>query len=361
MRTRNELFLTLTIISVVCALSGCNEHGEIIDTGIGSKIDRIIDRNLEESADPGLVILIYRQGQTELRKAYGLADVQAGKRFQPGTPCYTGSLAKQFTAMSIMILVERELIDPQQPIKDYFPEYPDLWNDVTIHHLLTHQSGISDYLNDHRYAFDGMTNIDAISYVIANGYMKFEPGEMFSYSNTGYLLLAELVGKVSGKPLSQFCEEEIFSPLGMENTFFISDKYQEPEDRAIGHTLDGEVLDYTLRTNGDGGMISTVDDMLLWNKSLNSDRIVGKETIGIMMYPYADMKNDAYYGYGWYIDNFNGHELISHDGGIAGIFAYAGRIEEKDFYICLFGNSPNYPLFMDIIRTALEFYFPDNG
>ncbi|MFC2126652.1 serine hydrolase domain-containing protein, partial [Bacteroidota bacterium] len=292
---------------------------------------------------------------------YGLANVQAGTVFQSETPCYIGSLSKQFTAMAVMILVERELISLQQHIKDYFPEYPDLWKDVTIHHLLTHQSGISDYLNDHGYAFDGMTNDDAIDYVIKNGYMNFEPGEMWKYSNTGYIILAELVEKVSGKSLSLFCNEEIFSPLGMVNTFYVDDDNQEPNDRAVGHTLSGELFDYTIKTNGDGGVISTVDDMLKWDKSLNTGFLVSRETIADMMSPFADMNNGAYYGYGWYIDNINGFELISHDGGIAGIFAYAGRVKEKDFYVCLFGNSPNYQLYLqEIIITVFDFYFPEN-
>jgi CubicO group peptidase (beta-lactamase class C family) len=357
-----KVFLpTITVISLILMFSGCEGNAEKVEPGIQSTIDQIVESYIDKNQDPGLSMLVYYEGNTVFRKAYGMADVQTGSRYQPGMSCYTGSLAKQFTAMAIMILVERKLINLQKSITDYFPEYPDLWKDVTIHHLLTHQSGISDYLNDHGYAMDGMTNEDAIDYILVNGHMNFDPGEMFRYSNTGYVILAELVEKISGKPFYLFCEEEIFSPVGMEHTFFVNDNHQIPENRAIGHNLDGIENDYTLRTNGDGGLISTVDDMLLWDKSLDTGLPVSSETIITMMSPYADMKNGAYYGYGWYVDNFNGRELISHDGGIAGLFAYAGRIKEKNFYICLFGNSPNYPLFMEVIESTLEFYFPDNG
>ena len=357
---KNELFLTITLIIGVFALAGCNKDAENIDTGIGSKIDQIIKNNLDKSTDPGLTLLIYNKGQTELRKAYGLANVQDGRIFHPETPCFVASLSKQFTAMAVMICVERELISVDQPITDYFPEYPDLWKEVTIYHLLTHQSGIPDYINDLNYAFEGMTNSDALEYVIENGQMNSDPGEMFSYSNTGYIILAELVEKVSGKSLGNFCKDEIFSPLDMKNTFFVDENNQEPDDRAVGHTLNGELFDYKIRTVGDGGMISTLDDMLIWDKSLNTDLLVNHSTIAEMMSPFADMKNGAYYGYGWFIDKFNGNELISHDGGIAGIFAYAGRIKEKDFFICLFGNSPNYSLFEEVISAALDQYIPEN-
>ena len=358
MKKIRYLIIVVFIISVI-AVQGCNDNTESVEPAIGSEIDQLISNNPDANIDPGLTILIQYEGKTVLRKAYGLANVETGSIFLPETPCHIGSVTKQFTAMAVMMCIEKEWIDEQQLLSEYFPEYPDLWDYVTIHHLLTHQSGIPDYLNDLHYSFDGMTNDDALEYVIGNGQMNFEPGVMFSYSNTGYIILAKLVEKVSEKGFAEFCKEEIFSPLGMENTYFVDEKNRESENRAIGHTLDGEPYDYFVLTYGDAGIISTIDDMLVWDKSLNSNLLVNHETISKMMSSYADMHNGAYYGYGFIIDNFNGYDLPSHSGGLAGIFAYTGRIKEKDFYIGLFGNSPNYKLFEEIISTALEHYFPE--
>jgi CubicO group peptidase (beta-lactamase class C family) len=357
---KKEFFLTALMIIIILVSPSCNDDPENIDISIGSKIDQIIENNINENIDPGLTILIYNEGEIEFRKAYGLADTHDGRKFLPETPCFIGSLSKQFTAMAVMICAERELLNVQDNILDFFPEYPDLWQEVTIHHLLTHQSGIPDYLNDLHYSFEGMTNKDALDFVIENGQMNFTPGERYSYSNTGYIILAELVERVSGKSLGVFCKNEIFSQLGMAGTCFVDENNQAPVDRAIGHTLDGDTFDYTHRTNGDGGMISTVDDMLRWDKGVNSDKLVSEETISKMITPFSDMNNGAYYSYGWMIDNFNGFDLLCHDGGLAGIFAYACHIKQKDFYLCLFGNSPDYSLFEEIIFTVLDHYVPEN-
>jgi CubicO group peptidase (beta-lactamase class C family) len=182
------------------------------------------------------------------------------------------------------------------------------------------------------------------------------PKEMFKYSNTGYIILAELVEKISGKSFELFCDKEIFSPLGMDDTYFINENIPVPNDIAFGHTLDGELFEYDIRTCGDGGIITTVDDMLIWDNSMYSDPVVSLEALEIMMSPLSDMKNGVYYGYGFIIDNFNGYELPSGNGGYAGIFAYSGRNKEKKFYVCLMGNSPNYSLFEELISTVLNHY-----
>ena len=123
----------------------------------------------------------------------------------------------------------------------------------------------------------GLTNNEALEYVIEYGKVNFNPEERFSYSNTGFIILAKLVEKETGKSLSAFCCDEIFQPLGMDNTFFVIDINQAPVDRAIGHTMTGEVFDYTQCTNGDGGMISTLDDMLIWYHGINTGEIVYQE------------------------------------------------------------------------------------
>jgi CubicO group peptidase (beta-lactamase class C family) len=358
---RRNHILTFATLLLFIGLPSCNDEEEGLKTDIESKIDEIVDNNINVNTDPGFVLLIQNKGKLELRKAYGLANVQDGRIYRPDTKSYIGSISKQFTATAIMLLAERDLLNVDQHISEYFPEYPEIWKDVTIHHLLTHQSGISDYLNDHGYAFDGMTNSDALNYIIENGYINFEPGEMFKYSNTGYIILAELVKRITGTSLDIFCKEEIFLPLGMENTYFINENTQVPNDMAVGHDLNGELFDYTIRTNGDGGMISTVDDMLIWNNSHHSNLIVSHEIFNTMISPFSNIENGTYYGYGYILDNYEGFDLPSGNGGFAGIFAYAGRIEENNFYICLMGNSPNYKLFDELISTSLEYYFLTNN
>jgi CubicO group peptidase (beta-lactamase class C family) len=350
----------LVIIPFICivVISGCKDETDVIAPDIGSKIDLIVEQNIDGTTDPGLTLLVQHDGKIVLQKAYGLANVQTVEAFNVHTPCFIGSVSKQFTATAIMILVERDSVRVEDPIRDYFPEYPEEWDKVTIHHLLSHQSGISDYFNDHGYAFDGMTNTHALEYIFEHGTLHFEPGERFKYSNTGYIILAELVEMVTGKSLAEFCDEEIFSPLGMNNTLFVVDDNQIPPNRAIGHTLAGEVFDYTIRTNGDGGMISTVDDMAKWDRSLDNNPIISQGMLSAMMNPYSDMKNGAFYGYGFIIDNYNGYTLPSQNGGFSGIFAYYGRNKEKKFFICLMANSPDYALFEEIISTILDYYFP---
>lgn len=322
------------------------------------KIDSIVNRHIKPT-DPGIAVLVHKEGETSFRRGYGMADLERKVPFKPNTMGYIGSVAKQFTAMAVMICAERGLLKVNDPLLHYFPEFPDLWNEVTIHHLLTHQSGIPDYSNDLGYYFNGIKNQDAITYVIENNTMNFLPGEKFKYSNTGYILLAELVERTAKTPFTEFCQHEIFDPLGMHNSLFLEESQADIPGRAIGYTKQGKLNDYFLRTEGDGGMISTVDDLLIWNESLYTEKLVKTETITTIFGKHTEIGEGAFYGYGWVIGNVRGLDNPTHSGGSAGTSAYISRIAEQDFFLAMIANGSGPELKVNIIRAVLLHYFPE--
>ncbi len=193
-------------------------------------------------------ILVSVGGRKVYEKADGKADLEKNEDFTTSTPCYLASLSKQFTAMGIMMLEEKKLLDFNDPLSKYFPEFPSYAQTVTIQHLLNHTSGIIDYESlgiDH----PGLTNKDVFDKLIKQPSLRFKPGDKYEYSNSGYVLLAMIVEKASGMSFSEFMEKNIFQPLNMINSFVYDRSTAKIKSRAKGYGKFYDVSDYG-RTHG---------------------------------------------------------------------------------------------------------------
>lgn len=319
-----------------------------------------INQLMQYSYDNGMfngVILVTQHSNPIYKKAFGYADKSNDRILNKASVFYLASVSKQFTAMAIMILREQQKLSYHDKLSKYFPEFPNYAETVTIKQLMTHTSGIPDHFGLGLYK-KGLTNGDVKEALVKQEQLDFQPGERFSYSNGGYVLLALIVEKASGMPFPEFMETAIFKPLGMHNTLVYDESAPKIDNRAIGYNQVGDVDDYELFTSGAGGMFSMVADLHLWDQALYSEKLVPKSTLE-EAFTSATLNNGepTNYGYGWAISEKDGRKVVQHSGGLAGYRTFLKRnLYNNSGYIILtnHGNAFNNQTIMNALDAILE-------
>ncbi len=262
------------------------------------------------------VIAVVDKGEVIFNKSYGMASIEHSIPNSIKTKYKIASLTKQFTCMGIMILKERELLNTKDSIKKFFPDYPEFDKRITIHNLMTHTSGLyNDFSVIDPYLIMGkcLLTQKEIFNLFKDMPLEFEPGEGWNYCFFGYYLLGIIIERVSGMPYIEFIKENIFKPLGMNNSGI--DDYREIlPNKASGYFASGDRLISseidTMSAFSAGALYSTVTDMLLWDEALYNEKLVSKKTMGDIFTPYKEE-----YGYGWFIDSKLNRKRVRHSGG----------------------------------------------
>jgi CubicO group peptidase (beta-lactamase class C family) len=272
-------------------------------------------------------ILIAVHGNTIYRKGFGESNFQTGADFTPETPSDIGSVTKQFTAMAIMLLAERGKLSYDNPVSKYIPEFSSSvrLSQITLRQLLNHTSGIPDY-GDLRIDDTGLDQQGLIGALLKKEDLLAQPGMKYRYSNPGYALLAVVVERVSGERFGEFLVREIFEPAGMNNTFVYDSATEKNARTAVGYGQFGQVDDGgPTAIPGDGGIYSTVDDLLKWDQVLYTNRIVDQSTLAEAFAPGKVELGTSTYGFGWNIEEDGGSKYLWHQGSHAGFRAFIGR------------------------------------
>ncbi len=312
---------------------------------LAKKIDAVMSE-VYKPDQPGAAIIVRKNGQTVFRKGYGMADLELGVPVEPGMVFRLGSITKQFTAVSILMLAEQGKLGLQDEITKYLPDYPTQGRKITVEHLLTHTSGIQSYtdlpewLRLWRKDFTVKELID----LFKDKPMQFEPGERWAYNNSGYILLGAIIEKVSGESYAQFVEGHIFKPLGMKSSYYGSTERIIPRripgyQMGKGGFVNAPYLSMT-QPFAAGSLLSTVDDLALWSDAVFSGKLVKKEWLDKAFTPYK-LKNgeSSGYGYGWSPADFAGHRSIEHGGGIHGFSTYEMTFPEDGIFLAILTNS----------------------
>ncbi len=315
---------------------------------------------------PGAAALVIQDGKVVLRKGYGLASVELGVPVSPDMVFELGSITKQFTAASILLLQERGQLRVEDDITKYLTDYPTHGETVTIEHLLTHTSGIPSYTGLPEWlprVREDMT-LQTLIALFKDKPLEFKPGEKWAYNNSGYILLGAIVEKVSGKSYEQFVEEEIFAKLGMKHS-----RYGHAEElvplRATGYSRDDKGFRpaaYLSMTQpyAAGSLMSTVDDLAIWQeKGLGSEALLKKASLDRMFTPHKlESGINTSYGYGIGVTGLEGQRLIEHGGGIFGFVTHMVRVPEKGVFVTILSNNdgtetPPDALSLRIVAKAL--------
>ena len=300
---------------------------------LDENIDRFVESLIDENA-PGLSLLVRHDSQLIIKKNYGLADIGNDVKVSSDTPFYLASVSKQITAMTTVLLKEEGKLSYEDSIRTYFPQLPVSWSPITIHDLLTHRSGIFDYLSDLNYYKAGLTNDEVFQEFLNQEILEFEPGSRYEYSNSGYLLLAMLTSQISGTPFNEFVQQNIFDPLNMSNSVVFDVTTNTIQGRARGYKSNGDLDDYEILTQGDGGIFSTVNDLDRWEQSFYSNELVSDESKEHIFTSYS---NDNY-GYGWAILKWEDKDWYLHQGGLNGYSTLIARFPEDRISIIILSN-----------------------
>lgn len=350
MRPKIILFLIAFIILLYVTQCANPENDK------AKKVDQFITACFGKNIFNG-TILVAENGKTIYKNALGYLDFETKEKLQINSPFYLASVSKQFTAMSIMILKEQNKLKYEDKLSDYFPEFPSYSNQVTIRHLLTHTSGIPNHYRLGAYKKD-LTNQEVLEILIKQDTLDFNPGENYSYSNGGYVLLAMIAEKASAKPFHEFLKEQIFNPLGMNQSLVYDESKPEIPLRAIGHNNFGDINDYEILTTGAGGIYSTVEDLYLWDQALYTEKLVKSETLNDAFEPFK-LNNDSIsnYGFGWKIEQDKTGKIVSHGGALVGYRTYIERnLSSKNTIIFLTnrGSTTSFDKLSDAIVNILN-------
>lgn len=241
---------------------------------------------------PGCAVGVTKDGELELAKGYGVADLATGAPITPTTPFYIASLSKQFTAMAVVLLAQEGKLSLDDSVRRWVPELPSFGSTITLRQLLHHTSGLRDYftlLAVSGWPADGpLTQQQFLDLMHRQKSLNFQPGDEFLYSNSGYVLLAIVVQRASGESLRAFAAEHIFAPLGMTHTEFRDDHRVVIPGAATGYQPAGAAFHVSqpeFDVVGDGGVYSTVEDLAKWNANFRTGVVGGAAGIAAMQEP----------------------------------------------------------------------------
>lgn len=283
---------------------------------------------------------VTRGESTVLTRAFGMANLEHGIPNTPQTKFRIGSITKQFTAAGILILQDRGLLTVSDSVGQLVPGAPELWRGITVHQLLTHTSGImhSWPLPGFRQTMAVPTTLDETLERFRDEPLLFAPGSDYTYSGTGYFLLAKIIESVSGQPYDEFMQDAIFTPLQMNDTGSDRPDTVLP-NRADGYVRadDGEIRNapdlFTPLLTGGGNLYSTVGDMVTWHRALARHALISEAGYSQMYQP-----DRSQYAYGWRIGKMDGRTTISHSGSVPGFNAFILRLPEEDLCVVLLAN-----------------------
>ncbi len=291
--------------------------------------------------EPGCAVAVSQNGKIVVNKAYGSADLERDVPITSNTIFDAGSVRKQFVAAAILLLVEEGKLSLADDVRKHIPQLPDYGHKITVNHLLTHTSGIRDW--------QPLLNLaggdpDAMTMILRQRELNFVPGEEWSYSNSGYVLLPEIVARTSGMPFSEFARKRLFEPLGMKMTTYVDDPLSLIKNRALAYkkAATGWKLDMYLGNDrgGAGGLFTTAIDLVTWNDALTNNRLGAFVTQKLQEPTTLNNGRKLSYARGLQVEPFRrGGQLVWHSGGAAGYSTIAGRLPEQGLSVAITCNA----------------------
>ena len=364
--------LTLTIFAF--ALVACIDVGAPAQQRAtpSVRVNHLLARSVR-AGGPGAAVMVISDGKIVHQKGYGLANVETRRPITAQTTFDLASASKQFTAMAVMILAERGKLSYSDTLSRFFPELPPYASRITVRHLLTHTSGIPDYMDVFSKRPEGVnpepSSRDVIALLARIPEPHFAAGDKYEYSNSGYVVLGQIVEKVSGLSFPAFMKAQVFHPLGMERTI-VSDRIIAPSpNRAVSYDASWifgwryRNADYTAlnRIYGDGNVNTSLDDMYQWDRALDTEVLVKRGTLAQAFQP--SQLNDgtkSNYGFGWRLLTWYGRPILQHGGAWAGFRTNIARVPSERLTVVVLSNVTTFKV-AEVTKTITGYYLEDAG
>lgn len=327
-------FLLLLLFTVVMLHTGTRAYAQ----DKTKEIDTIF--SWVTPATPGCVCAVSQHGKVIANRAYGSADLERNVPLSPNSILDAGSVVKQFVAASVLLLIEEGRLSLSEDIRKYIPELPDYGYKITLDHLLTHTSGIRDWTGIRPLAEGDPT---AITLALRQRGLNFAPGEEWSYSNSGYELLKEIVARTSGMSFSDFTQKRLWEPLKMESTTYLHDMTDVIKNRALAYKKENNrwKLDMYFGNDrgGSGGLLTTANDLLIWNEALTNSTLGAFVTQKLQEPATLNNGRKLTYARGLNVDTRGSDKLVWHSGGAAGYSTLAVRLPERGLSVAIMCNA----------------------
>jgi CubicO group peptidase (beta-lactamase class C family) len=334
------------------------------------RVDRVFAA-YDKATSPGCALGVIRDGSFLYRKAYGMASLELGVPLSPQSVFYMASVSKQFTAASIVLAAEQGSLSLDDDVRKYIPELPDYGHTITLRQMAHHTSGFRDFETlldlSGRPLSDLHSREEMVDLIVRQKGLNNIPGDEWIYSNTNYFLLAEVVKRATKKSLSEFAAENIFRPLGMAHTRFYDDHTLVLPGRvpAYDPASDGNFLvnwSTSFDLVGPGGLMSSVDDLLLWDNNFYANRL-GKGTLLKEMQTRGVLNsgNRTDYALGLELSTYRGLPIVEHSGGLFGYGTEILRFPEQRFtVVCLCNLSSAGEMVTNLSRKVADIYLEKN-
>ena len=341
-----QLGLPLAFFATLVTMPSTHALAAQVDDDRAGRVDAIF-AEWNKTDSPGCTCAAMQDGEILHAKGYGMANLEHDVPLSPESVFYIASTSKQFAAAGIALLALDGTISLDDDIRKYLPELPDFGTPVTVRHLVHHTSGIRDYFNllavtgwNDTYFFDNDMVVELIS---RQRELNYEPGSQHLYSNSGYVLMAEIVRRASGKSLREFADERIFRPLGMRHTHFDDDFRQNISHRVTSFAQrDGGGFNRLLKEfngHGDGNLLTTVGDLLRWEENFYDPQVGGRDFIDLMLTRGILVSGDTIdYAFGLFHGTYRGLPTVSHGGGFKGFRTQLLRFPEQHFSVTVLCN-----------------------
>ena len=322
---------------------------------------------------PGAAVLVIQNGRIVFERGYGVTDLRTHRPIDGHTDFRLASVTKQFTAMAIMLLVHDGKLRYETRLTDIFPDFPDYGRQITIRQLLNHTSGLKDYedlmpkdYKEGRQELRQIQDAEVLELLEREKTTNFAPGTRWAYSNSGYVVLGIIVGKVSGEPFGQFLHDRIFVPLHMTDSLAYVKGKKEVPSRAYGHSSDSNGWHETDQsptsaTLGDGGVYSSVEDLAKWDAALQKHMLLSPSEMEPALTPVKVPEGQvtepdgrpAEYGFGWFLNPYRGHKRMWHYGETMGFRTAIQRFVDDKLSVVVLCNRS------DLDPTALALKVAD--
>ncbi len=346
--TNSSKTLSLSILSLILLIGtpplAASQPAPVSHETLVKAIDETLTQAYKPN-EPGASAIVVKDGKIVFRNGYGMANLELGIPVEPDMVFRLGSVTKQFTAVAVLMLAERGKLSLDDDITKFLPDYPTKTQRITIEQLLNHTSGIKSYtsLPEWLLMWRKDTALNELIGLFKDKPADFAPGERQAYNNSGYVLLGAIIEKAAGQSYQDFIEKNIFTPLGMRHSFYDNTARVIPR-RVTGYSkgkdgyINAPYLSMT-QPHAAGALVSSVDDLALWDAALYTNKLVKQETLKRAWTP-AKLTNGklTHYGLGWALNSYEGHTVIEHGGGINGFSTYVLRMPDQRVFVAVLTN-----------------------